>query len=51
MMIGSCWAFSATEQIESDAMRQLGSTYVLSVNQMLQCALGGHVSVIYHVYI
>jgi len=37
----SCWAFSATEQIESDAMRQLGSSYILSVNQMLQCALKG----------
>mmetsp|Transcript_12767 Transcript_12767/g.20804 ORF Transcript_12767/g.20804 Transcript_12767/m.20804 type:complete len:335 (-) Transcript_12767:469-1473(-) len=36
---GSCWAFSATEQIESDAMRQHNSAYVLSVNQMLQCAL------------
>lgn len=24
-------------------MRQLGSSYVLSVNQMLQCAVGGFV--------
>lgn len=40
---GSCWAFSATEQVESDAMRQLGSSYTLSVNQMLQCTIGGYV--------
>jgi C1A family cysteine protease len=34
---GSCWAFSATEQIESDAMRTLGVTYVLSPEQITQC--------------
>jgi C1A family cysteine protease len=34
---GSCWAFSATEQIESDAMRQLGVSYVLSPEQITQC--------------
>jgi len=34
---GSCWAFSATEQIESDAMRTLGSTYILSPEQLVQC--------------
>jgi C1A family cysteine protease len=35
---GSCWAFSATEQIESDAMRTLGKTYVLSPQQITSCA-------------
>jgi C1A family cysteine protease len=35
---GSCWAFSATEQIESDAMRTLGITQVLSPEQITQCA-------------
>lgn len=35
---GSCWAFSATEQIESDAIRQLGVTYQLSAEQITQCA-------------
>jgi len=34
---GSCWAFSATEQIESDAMRTLGSDYILSPAQVTQC--------------
>jgi C1A family cysteine protease len=34
---GSCWAFSATEQIESDAMRTLGSSYILSPEQIVQC--------------
>lgn len=34
---GSCWAFSATEQIESDAIRTLGVTYVLSPEQITQC--------------
>jgi len=34
---GSCWAFSATEQIESDAMRALGANYVLSPEQITQC--------------
>ena len=34
---GSCWAFSATEQIESDAMRTLGDSYVLSPGQITQC--------------
>ena len=34
---GSCWAFSATEQIESDAMRTLSDTYVLSPGQITQC--------------
>jgi len=35
---GSCWAFSATEQIESEAIRQLGVTYLLSAEQITQCA-------------
>lgn len=35
---GSCWAFSATEQIESDAIRTLGVSYVLSPEQITQCA-------------
>jgi len=34
---GSCWAFSATEQIESDAIRTLGSTFILSPEQITQC--------------
>eukprot|EP00600_Ochromonadales_sp_CCMP1393_P010392 CAMPEP_0174953856 /NCGR_PEP_ID=MMETSP0004_2-20121128/94_1 /TAXON_ID=420556 /ORGANISM="Ochromonas sp., Strain CCMP1393" /LENGTH=330 /DNA_ID=CAMNT_0016201591 /DNA_START=32 /DNA_END=1024 /DNA_ORIENTATION=+ len=34
---GSCWAFSATEQIESDAMRTLDATYILSPEQITQC--------------
>jgi C1A family cysteine protease len=34
---GSCWAFSATEQIETDAIRTLGVTYKLSPEQITQC--------------
>lgn len=34
---GSCWAFSATEQLESDAMRVLNSGYILSAEQTNQC--------------
>lgn len=34
---GSCWAFSATEQIESDAMRTLGASWILSEEQIVQC--------------
>jgi len=34
---GSCWAFSATEQIETDAMRTLGVDYLLSPEQIVQC--------------
>lgn len=34
---GSCWAFSATEQIESDAIRSLGVSYLLSPEQITQC--------------
>ncbi len=37
---GSCWAFSATEQIESDSMRLLGKSWVLSPEQITQCASG-----------
>jgi len=34
---GSCWAFSASEQIESDSMRTLSTSYVLSPEQIVQC--------------
>jgi len=34
---GSCWAFSAAEQIESDSMRTLGTSYLLSPEQIVQC--------------
>jgi hypothetical protein len=39
---GSCWAFSATEQIESDAMRTLGVTTILSPEQIVQCDTTSH---------
>ncbi len=34
---GSCWAFSATEQIESDYIRVTGGYQVLSPEQITQC--------------
>jgi C1A family cysteine protease len=34
---GSCWAFSATEQIESDYMRTSGKTQILSAQQVTSC--------------
>lgn len=34
---GSCWAFSATEQLESDAWRVFGTEYILSPEQTTQC--------------
>lgn len=34
---GSCWAFSVTEQLESDAMRQLQKNVTLSTEQLVQC--------------
>lgn len=34
---GSCWAFSAVEQIESDAIRTLGYSTPLSPEQFVQC--------------
>mmetsp|Transcript_45204 Transcript_45204/g.141668 ORF Transcript_45204/g.141668 Transcript_45204/m.141668 type:complete len:208 (+) Transcript_45204:639-1262(+) len=34
---GSCWAFSAVEQIESDAMRTLGLSVLLSPQQVVSC--------------
>ena len=37
---GSCWAFSATEQVESDAMRVFGVEYILSPEQTTQCTRG-----------
>jgi C1A family cysteine protease len=39
---GSCWAFSATEQIESDVMRTLKTTYVLSPQQITSCATAAY---------
>lgn len=51
---GSCWAFSATEQIESDAMRTLGVSYLLSPEQITQCdslssgCRGGWTETAYH---
>ncbi|GMI51320.1 hypothetical protein ScalyP_jg568 [Parmales sp. scaly parma] len=35
---GSCWAFSATEQFESDIMRVTGTTLVLSPQQIVSCS-------------
>jgi C1A family cysteine protease len=35
---GSCWAFSAMEQIESDTIRLYGSTQHLSAEQLVDCA-------------
>jgi C1A family cysteine protease len=34
---GSCWAFSATEQIESDLIRTKAFSQLLSVEQIVQC--------------
>jgi len=34
---GSCWAFSAVSQIESDSMRTLGYSTLLSPEQVTQC--------------
>ena len=34
---GSCWAFSATEQVESDSMRTLSVSTILSPEQITQC--------------
>jgi C1A family cysteine protease len=34
---GSCWAFSATEQTESDFMRQYGEEQILSPQQITSC--------------
>lgn len=34
---GSCWAFAASEQIESDAMRELGVSEILSPEQLVEC--------------
>jgi len=35
---GSCWAFSAVEQVESDTMRTSGNTFILSPEQVTDCA-------------
>jgi len=34
---GSCWAFSVTEQLESDSMRQLKTNYILSPQELVSC--------------
>lgn len=34
---GSCWTFGSSEQLESDAMRQLGISVTLSEAQIVQC--------------
>lgn len=34
---GSCWAFAASEQIESDSMRTLGTNYILAPEQLVEC--------------
>lgn len=41
---GSCWAFSATEQIESDLILQHNVTEILSTQQLVNCRKngGGH---------
>jgi len=38
---GSCWAFSATEQIESDLMLQHGVNEVLAPQQLVNCHKNG----------
>jgi len=38
---GSCWAFSGTEQIESDAMREHGWIGTLSTMEMTSCTESG----------
>lgn len=34
---GSCWAFAASEQIESEAMRELQESFTLSPQQLVEC--------------
>jgi C1A family cysteine protease len=34
---GSCWAFSVTEQLESDSMRQHGSAFIMSPQELVSC--------------
>jgi len=34
---GGCWAFSAAEQFESDSMRLLGTDYILSPEELIDC--------------
>lgn len=34
---GSCWAFAASEQMESDSMRMQGTSYTLSPEQLVDC--------------
>ena len=39
---GSCWAFSVTEQIESDSMRQLKTDYIMAPQQLVSCDTGDY---------
>ena len=34
---GSCWAFAASEQLESDSMRVLGTDFILAPEQLVDC--------------
>lgn len=38
---GSCWAFSAVEQIESDLMREHGTAITLSTQELVDCTGSG----------
>jgi len=38
---GSCWAFSAVEQVESDIMREHGNKLVLSTQELVDCTGSG----------
>jgi C1A family cysteine protease len=38
---GSCWAFSAVEQVESDLMREHGTKISLSTQQLVDCTGSG----------
>merc|ERR1712179_315723 len=38
---GSCWAFSAVEQVESDLMREHGTTIELSTQELVDCTGSG----------
>jgi cathepsin F len=40
-MCGSCWAFSATEQIESDLLLQHGVREILAPQQLVNCRKNG----------
>lgn len=34
---GSCWAFSVSEQLESDSMRELGTSHILAPQELVSC--------------